>query len=1009
MLTTLSVETKIRHAIGQWNRRNLAEERCRVAVVDGSGSLTCEALYRRAEAVRRGLLAEGVGPGSPVAIVLPRCADYLAAMLGIWACGAYFVPLDSAYPDARLQEVLARSGARRRIDAAWMAANAAEAGEPRLGEWRAPSIAYGIFTSGSTGTPKHVRISAAALEHYVHAAGERLEVEDGLRYAMVSPFTADLGYTGLFLSLARRGTLYIVPDGVVRDPDGFGRYLAEHEIDFLKITPSHFLALNGGEPAVFPRRALVCGGEPLPKHLLTLHRRSGATCGIYNHYGPTETTIGALAGKVEVERAASDEIIALGHPLGEMSAFVLDAGMRPVAPGQVGELYLAGPGVAVDIEPALAGDAGSVLPSVPAGLPARLYRTGDFVCQGEGGYTFVGRRDDQVKVDGFRVSAVQVEQRIAAVLARPCRVVALERNGETVLVAAVEDRAGGLDEASALASISAGLLPAEMPARLFRFESLPLSENGKVDRASIRARWEQEAAQDDAAGLSAAEQALFDAVKAVFSNPDLMLRKSFAQNGGHSLLAMKLKAVIQRRFGVVLTSQQIAGAATLLELVQQCARLRTPVAQDVPDAPDALSGAREAWRPVSRLLSAVLPPDASPEVFNAMEFLGDLDGSRLRDAIHATMRSHEIFQLEFAERDGGWQARFGASPRWRFDLTPLSDALPGQPDAAAACRQVRDAVLDIGHGPHLVWHLFELAPAHWLLASKGLHFLLDTVSRSALFGEISRRYNASDPGELTAAGALTGGYLRTDAAYLALQGTPAYRDGMVFWREYLRDCPTSAVEKAVARLAPAGEERGPFDYRFGDAEMAGLARARAHFGCTWFELYFGLFQAALGELASTCDVAATTSLNLREWLDDTGIGDYSNRLHVRTRWSPGASLPERVAGVIDSFRAARTHGQVHFSEIAERLGAWEKAGLDGARADSFVMSYRAADAFALRGTDARPSSLSLPMADDRLQFCVDAHGPRHAVFCACTLYPVALARALTQCFREAAMTFAGTF
>jgi non-ribosomal peptide synthetase component F len=195
---------------------------------------------------------------------------------------------------------------------------------------------------------KGVMVEHRHLSNYVAAIGEKLGLKEGWSYGLVSTFAADLGNTALFPSLARGGKLHVIPARETTDSDRFDRYCSEQGIDCLKITPSHFQALlgEGGQADRIPRRRLVFGGEALSRELVATVRGLRAECHIYNHYGPTECTVGALSEEMAQGSAlAHKRAMPLGRPLGNIKVYILDEDLNLAPTGAVGEIYIGGAGV----------------------------------------------------------------------------------------------------------------------------------------------------------------------------------------------------------------------------------------------------------------------------------------------------------------------------------------------------------------------------------------------------------------------------------------------------------------------------------------------------------------------------------------------------------------------------------------------------------------------------------------------------------------------------------------
>jgi amino acid adenylation domain-containing protein len=533
-----------------------------------------------------------------VALAADRSLAMVAGLLAVLTAGGAYVPLDPALPAGRWAELLALSGAALVLAEEGYADRLSESpapvlllpdGEETTGQENAPtgtfpdifpgifpdilpeSAAYVIFTSGSTGVPKGVVIEHRQLLGYLAGATERLglaaleSAETGAGFALVSTFAADLGHTVFFPSLCGGGCLHVIPPAAALDPEAFARYGGRHRIDVLKIVPSHLVGLlHSSRPeSVLPRRLLVLGGEAASWELIERISALAPECRICNHYGPTEATVGAVAGEIVVSSRPRPRRPSLGRPLRDVEAFVLDPSRQPSPAGVPGELWLGGGGLARGYlgRPDLTAE--RFAPHPFAARPGdRLYRTGDLVRRlPDGSLEFLGRVDRQVKIRGFRVEPGEVEAVLARHPAvRACAVLVLDSpdgGGAPAagLVACVVARESG-DQADlqGLRTWLAGLLPAAMvPAAWIALEALPLTANGKLDRqALMRIAAEtgrKEPDRETAPPRTAVERELAALWCEVLGVERVGIGDNFFDLGGHSLLLPRVQAALREKFG----------------------------------------------------------------------------------------------------------------------------------------------------------------------------------------------------------------------------------------------------------------------------------------------------------------------------------------------------------------------------------------------------------------------------------------------------------------------------
>ncbi|WP_437811924.1 amino acid adenylation domain-containing protein [Sorangium sp. So ce1078] len=480
-----------------------------LAVVCEETALTYRELDRKTNQLARRLRALGVGPEDRVVLCIERSAELILALLGALKAGAAYVPVDPKFPRERLRAVVEDSGARVVVtQERWAGAFdepgpallfldrdagvlAAEPDAP-LGQTARPdNLAYLIYTSGSTGRPKGVAVEHRHLVNYVRGVLTRLPLGEGGGMALVSTVAADLGHTSLFGALCSGRALHVLSEARIFDPDATAEYMSRHGVEALKIVPSHLTALlEAAQPErVLPTRCLVVGGEASSWALIDRIRTLAPGCTVVNHYGPTETTVGSLTWQIDPAGGRSGATVPVGRPLPNTHAYVLGVNFEPVPVGVPGELYLGGAGVTRGYHARPELTAERFVPDPFGGVPgARLYRTGDRVrLLADGAIEFLGRTDHQIKLRGHRVELGEIEARLREQPeVREAVVAARDGGGAVRLVAYVVVRDAAALDVAALRGRLAQQLPDYMvPAVIVPLPALPLTANGKIDRAAL--------------------------------------------------------------------------------------------------------------------------------------------------------------------------------------------------------------------------------------------------------------------------------------------------------------------------------------------------------------------------------------------------------------------------------------------------------------------------------------------------------------------------------------------
>jgi amino acid adenylation domain-containing protein len=537
-----------------------------LAIQDQTRSLTYGELDLASNLVANELHRRGLQPEEPVAILMPASGDLIVAMLGVVKAGGAYLPIEPDTPAKRLEYLLKDSGCRFTLTSAeltsrmlhWPGATLRIEEIAGAGEWNgrkfasatpAPNqLAYIIYTSGSTGQPKGVAVEHHSLTNLVTAYREQFGLTQRDRATMFSSVAFDASVAEVWPALCSGGSLVIPPQKLLRDPDRLIAWLAEEEITWTFVPTGMAEILFGRAwPAQIALRFLITGGDRLtvrpPPHLPFT---------VLNAYGPTENTV-ISTWSVVTARDDLTALPAIGRPIANVHAYVLDERRAPVAEGMMGELYLGGEQVARGYfgRPVLSAER-FVCDPFAADPGARMYRTGDWVSRSpDGQLNFLGRRDDQVQVRGRRVELGEIE---TALLASPavrqvCCVPQSATGRVTGIMAHIVPAGNGGDLAERLRAHLGARLPAYMmPSQFIFHERLPLTARGKVDRAALanlpanpaQPSWVDEHEDEIEAALARLWHSLLPAAS------HLPKDAGFAALGGDSLLLVNLLLGVEK-------------------------------------------------------------------------------------------------------------------------------------------------------------------------------------------------------------------------------------------------------------------------------------------------------------------------------------------------------------------------------------------------------------------------------------------------------------------------------
>ncbi|WP_019813088.1 non-ribosomal peptide synthetase, partial [Saccharomonospora saliphila] len=586
--------------------RVAAEHADATAVVEGTRRLSYGDLDARANRLAHVLCDAGVCPGDFVALALPRSADLVVAVLAVLKTGAAYVPLDPDHPAERLAHILTDARPRLLVTESAVAGALPGADElprlelDRLAERIAgaattdPGVAvppdaaaYVIYTSGSTGTPKGVVVSHRNVARLFDATRQWFHFGPEDVWTLFHSYAFDFSVWEVWGALLHGGTLVVVDHATTRSPGEFLELLVRERVTVLNQTPSAFSQLSVADAdnpelgAALALRLVIFGGEALEPWRLSdwYSRHADDAPLLVNMYGITETTVHVSYLPLTRERAAAAPGSVIGRAIPDLRVYVLDDNLRPVPPGVTGELYVAGAGLAHGYHrrPGLTATRFVADPFGPPGTV--MYRSGDLGRWNDDGVLeFTGRADHQVKIRGFRIELGEIEQVLtsdpsvadAAVLARE------DVPGDRRLVAYVVPASGQRPDPASVRARAARHLPDYMvPSAVVPLEALPLTGNGKLDRAALPAPEITGDGDDGAAGAEAVTEILCGLFADVLGRPRVGARDNFFDLGGHSLLATRLVSKVRATLEAEITVRTLFDAPTSQTMISPQPRWTT--------------------------------------------------------------------------------------------------------------------------------------------------------------------------------------------------------------------------------------------------------------------------------------------------------------------------------------------------------------------------------------------------------------------------------------------------
>jgi amino acid adenylation domain-containing protein len=585
------------------------------ALVYEGSSLSYAELNARANQLARALIDAGVGPDSLVAVLLERSTEMIVGLLAALKAGAAYVPLDPNYPKDRLLYMLHDAAPTVvlvheklqsllpltestviSLDPEWSRFDSYSRNNVPVDESsaRPQGLVYVIYTSGSTGRPKGTGMPHRAMVNLIEWHNHDLPLRSGQRVLQFTSLSFDVAFQEIFSTLCHGGTLVVIDDWVRRDASKLLEFIHGHGIERIFMPPVMLQSLAEAHAAaskdLTALRDVITAGEQLrvSREIVKLFQQS-SDCRLHNHYGPTETHV-VTALTLEGDPLEWPALPGIGRPIANSQIYVLDDRRRPLPLGAVGEIYIAGTGVARGY--VRRGEMTAqrfVANPFDGGKGGRMYKTGDLGrWQSDGTLQYLGRNDDQVKIRGYRIELGEIEAQLAeheSVL--KVVVVAVEdAPGRKRLVAYVTKNESGELDVDELRTYLKHRLPEHMlPAAFVVLDNLPLTPSGKVDRRSLPSpTMDAYAARDYEAPEDEIEKAVAEIWQSLLKVERVGRHDDFFDLGGHSLIATRVTARLRETLRADVPLRTVFDAPTLVQFADEVRVLLQPRQTSSTDA-----------------------------------------------------------------------------------------------------------------------------------------------------------------------------------------------------------------------------------------------------------------------------------------------------------------------------------------------------------------------------------------------------------------------------------------
>ncbi len=745
------------------------------ALAFGEERLDYAELNRRANRLAHALIERGVGADRLVGVAMERSIEMVVALMAILKAGGAYVPVDPEYPEERQAYMLEDSGVQLLLSQSHLKLPLAQGvqridldrGAPWFEDYSeanpdihldGENLAYVIYTSGSTGKPKGAGNRHSALSNRLCWMQQAYGLGVGDTVLQKTPFSFDVSVWEFFWPLMSGARLVVAAPGDHRDPAKLVALINREGVDTLHFVPSMLQAFLQDEDVASctSLKRIVCSGEALPADAQQQVFAKLPQAGLYNLYGPTEAAIDVTHWTCVEE---GKDAVPIGRPIANLACYILDGNLEPAPVGVLGELYLAGRGLARGYHqrPGLTAERFVASPFVAG---ERMYRTGDLArYRADGVIEYAGRIDHQVKLRGLRIELGEIEARLLEhPWVREAAVLAVD--GRQLVGYVVLESEGG-DWREVLAAHLAASLPEYMvPAQWLALERMPLSPNGKLDRKALPKIEAEDGLGEYVAPASEPERQLAAIWADVLGRERVGVTDNFFALGGDSIVSIQVVSRA-RQAGLQLSPRDLFQLQNIRKLAERCSAA-APVAEpaSVPDGavlhnllPQQVQALPLPHERLEHLYSlspmqqgmlflGLNSPDAELYINQLSIAVDGLDPQRLQRAWSAVAQRHEVLRSGFLWLDQEEPLQFVlADPGLPFEVLDWRGRAISDEALEQVAQQERRKGFDLGQPPLQRVRLLRLGEDRYQLIWTYHHILIDGWSTSQLFGEILELYS----------------------------------------------------------------------------------------------------------------------------------------------------------------------------------------------------------------------------------------------------------------------------
>ncbi|KAK3805290.1 MAG: hypothetical protein J3Q66DRAFT_423006 [Benniella sp.] len=913
------------------------------ALVFNGQSMTYAELNERSNRLAYHLIELGVQPDSLVAICVERSFATIIGVLAILKAGGAYVPLDPAYASNRLKDILAdASPCIAIVDAVGRTAlgeavssmtvvnpndipdtDRRSKTNPQVPELASFNLAYIIYTSGSTGKPKGVMIEHRGVVNLIHRRPELFGISTSSRVVQFTSLNFDHSVSEIFSTLTSGASLHLIQDDIRLDQHRLWDYLKRHSITHVSLTPA-LLQSSKDIPTMDTVQLLIIMGEALPAELVRSIQPLVPRGSILNSYGPTEITVSAITWKCP-QNFMSD-IVPIGRPIANKTIYLLDKHQQPVPLGAVGELYIGGTGVGRGYLKRSDLTAKVFLPDPFSKEDnARMYKTGDLARYlADGNIVFLGRNDHQVKIRGFRIELGEIEARLVDhPLVDKAVVITIGEGSDKRLVGYVVAKPDD-NLVNTLRSHLMSCLPDYMvPAAIVRLESLPINNNGKIDRKALPIPDSDAFAREIYEEPQGEVENTIAKIWAEVLKLDRVSRNdNFFALGGHSLVAVRLMNRVAS-LGIRMPLSTIFVSPTLSSFAESasgCMDKGTtiyPTIHPLPRGGDLplSSSQQRMW-----FLSQMDGVSETYHIPKAVRLHGDLNRDAWERALHTLYVRHEALRSVFVAVDGQPQVRLSpAHSRMPIRWEDLRSSL----DAESQLEQMKaNEVMypfDLEQGPLIRVLMVQLDSREYVFMVTQHHIVSDGWSSAIFNRELSTLYSAFYSGKSDPLPPLSIQYPDYAAWQKQWLSGERLETHTTYWKKALTDAPV-LLDLPTDRPRPSQQSFSGdnIPIQFDPHLTRALKQLCQENGVTLYMAILAAWSCVLSRMSGQDDIViGSPSANRNHHQIESLIGFFVNTLALRIDLSGDPTVRQLLERVRKTSLDAQNHQDFPFEQVVD--------------------------------------------------------------------------------------------